>query len=118
MKRSPEVKVKMPMDAFPLISADFSFVSNSFLKYKLGPDNQIIEEPMEKNHGPSVKDVIEKEVSNLSDQYKCLLVRDLASKFDKNLTAAAKLFDKVLVLLGHIFYNIQNDGMKNTKIFY
>ena len=64
---------------------DVSFVSDNFPKYKLGPDNQIVEEPMEENHGPSLKEVIDQEVSNLSDQHKRLSVRDLATKFDKNL---------------------------------
>lgn len=98
-KISPEVIVKMPMEAVPPVSADVSFVSNSFPKYKLGHDNQILEEPKEENHGPSLKEVIEQEASHLSEQHKRLSVRDLASKFDKNLAAAAKLSDEVLLSL-------------------
>jgi len=96
-KISPEVEIKMPMEAFPPVSADVSFIYDSFPKYKLGADNQILEDPVEENQGPSLKDVIEQEASNLSDQHKRISVRDLASKFDKNLAAAAKLSNEVSV---------------------
>ncbi|XP_054802604.1 stomatal closure-related actin-binding protein 2-like isoform X2 [Prosopis cineraria] len=119
-KISPEVKVKMPMEAVPPVSADVSFVSNSFPKYKLGPDNQIVEEPMEENHGPSLKEVIEQEVSNLSDQHKRLSVRDLASKFDKNLASAAKLADEAKLreipsLEGHVLLKKLRDALESLK---
>lgn len=94
-KISPEIEIKMPMEAVPPVSADVSFISSSFPKYKLGADNQVLEEPIEDNQGPSLKDVIEQEASNLSDQHKRISVRDLASKFDKNLAAAAKLTNEV-----------------------
>lgn len=77
------------------ISADVSFASNHFPSYKLGPDNQIVDEPEEDENGPSVKDVVDKETEDLSDQHKRLSVRDLACKFDKNLAAATKLVDEV-----------------------
>ena len=96
-KISPEVEIKMPMEAFPPVSADVSFIYDSFPKYKLGADNQILDDPVEENQGPSLKDVIEQEASNLSDQHKRISVRDLASKFDKNLAAAAKLSNEVSV---------------------
>jgi len=80
---------------FP-VSADVSFASDGFPKYKLGPDNQIMEEPKEDNKGPSLKEVVEQETMQLSDQHKRLSVRDLACKFDKNLTAAAKLAEEVI----------------------
>lgn len=98
-KISPEIEIKMPMEAVPPVSADVSFISSSFPKYKLGADNQVLEEPVEDNQGPSLKDVIEQEASNLSDQNKRISVRDLASKFDKNLAAAAKLSNEVLIIL-------------------
>lgn len=97
-KISPEVEIRMPMEAFPPVSADVSFISNSFPKYKLDADNQVLEEPVEDNQGPSLKDVIEQEASNLSDQHKRISVRDLASKFDKNLAAAAKLSNEVFII--------------------
>lgn len=77
------------------VSADVSFASDCFPKYKLGPDNQILEEPKDDHKGPSLKEVVEQETAQLSEQHKRLSVRDLASKFDKNLAAAAKLSNEV-----------------------
>lgn len=77
------------------ISADVSFASNQFPSYKLGPDDQIVDEPEEDEKGPSVKDVVNKETGDLSNQHKRLSVRDLACKFDKNLASATKLVDEV-----------------------
>lgn len=77
------------------ISADVSFASNHFPSYKLGPDDQIVDEPEEDDKAPSVKDVVDKETGDLSDQHKQLSVRDLACKFDKNSAAASKLVDEV-----------------------
>lgn len=97
-KISPDVEVKMSMKVVLPVSADVSFASNSFPKYKLGADNQILEEPKEDDQGPLLKEVIQQEASHLSEQHKRLSVRDLASKFDKNLAAAAKLSNEVLVI--------------------
>lgn len=95
-KISPEFEVKMQAEEILEVSADVSFASNQFPKYKLGAHNQILEEPKEDNLGPSLKEVVEQETANLSEQHKRLSVRDLASKFDKNLAAAAaKLSDEV-----------------------
>lgn len=77
------------------VSVDVSFASNHFPAYKLGPDNQIVEEPKEDEKGPSVKETVDKESELLSNQHKRLSVRDLASKFDKNLAAAVNLADEV-----------------------
>ena len=117
-KISPEVIVKMPMEAFPPVSAVVSFVSDSFPKYKIGPDNQIVEEPMEENHGPSLKDVIDEEVSNLSDQHKRLSVRDLATKFDKNFAAAAKLSDGVLLLFIFMYLSSKSWTLFGPHVVY
>nr|KYP43342.1 hypothetical protein KK1_035211 [Cajanus cajan] len=119
-KISPEVEIRMPMEAFPPVSADVSFISNSFPKYKLGADNQILEEPVEDNQGPSLKDVIEQEASNLSDQHKRISVRDLASKFDKNLAAAAKLSNEaklreVASLEGHVLLKKLRDALESLR---
>ncbi|CAL0322912.1 unnamed protein product [Lupinus luteus] len=119
-KISPEVEIKMPMEAVPPVSADVSFISSSFPKYKLAADNQILDEPMEDNQGPSLKDVIEEEASNLSDQHERISVRDLASKFDKNLTAAAKLSNEaklrdVASLEGHVLLKKLRDALEFLK---
>lgn len=91
-KVSPEFgyEVQMP------VSADVSFAANQFPTYKLGPDNQILEEVKVDTDGPSLKEVVVQETSLLSEQHKRLSVRDLASKFDNNLTAATKLSDNVI----------------------
>lgn len=94
-KISPEFEETVYMEAIFPVSVDVSFASNQFPKYKLGPENQILEEPQDDNQGPSLKEVIEEETTQLSDQHKRLSVRDLACKFDKNLASAAKLSDEV-----------------------
>lgn len=103
-KISPEIDDKMQAEVILPVSADASFFSDSFPQYKLGPDNQILEEPKEDNNGPSLKDVVEKETMQLSDQHKRLSVRDLASKFDKNLAAAAKLSEEVTELCHYFIW--------------
>lgn len=94
-KVSPEVEENMKMETVVPVSADVSFASSRFPKYKLGADNQILEESKEGTDGPSLKEVVERETTQLSEQHKRLSVRDLASKFDKNLAAAAKLSEEV-----------------------
>ena len=94
-KVCPEIEDMTLPEPVTTVSADVSFASNHFPTYKLGPDNQIVEEPKEDEKGPSVQDTVEKESELLSDQHKRLSVRDLASKFDKNLAAAVTLADEV-----------------------
>lgn len=91
-KVSPEFVHEVEMS----VSADVSFATNQFPAYKLGPDNQILEEVKVDTDGPSLKEVVVQETSLLSEQHKRLSVRDLASKFDKNLTAATKLSENVI----------------------
>nr|ABN08253.1 hypothetical protein MtrDRAFT_AC155886g31v2 [Medicago truncatula]ABN08832.1 hypothetical protein MtrDRAFT_AC160924g7v1 [Medicago truncatula] len=80
--------------AWILLSNIISPSNSSFPKYKLEVDHQVFQQPAEDNHGP-LKDVIEQEAFNLSEQNKCISVRDLASKFDKNLSTTAKLSNEV-----------------------
>lgn len=96
-KVSPEFGGEVEMQAIQSVSADVSFASNQFPKYKLGPDNQILEEIEENNKGPPLKEVVLQETTQLTEQHKRLSVRDLASKFDKNLSAAAKLSEEVSI---------------------
>ncbi|KAK4793739.1 hypothetical protein SAY86_024174 [Trapa natans] len=119
-KVSPELGEIMQTEAFLAVSADVSFVSNCFPKYRLGPNNQILEEPKEEDNGPSLKEVVEQETANLSEQHKRLSVRDLASKFDKNLAAAAKLSDEaklkeVASLEGHVLLKKLRDALEALK---
>ncbi|KAJ4904006.1 Stomatal closure-related actin-binding protein 2 [Raphanus sativus] len=121
-KVCPEMKAKSVSEALVVepISADVSFASNRFPSYKLGPDDQIIDEPEEDEKGPSVKDVVGKETGDLSEQYKRLSVRDLACKFDKNLAAAAKLVEEaklneVTSLEGHVTLKKLRDALEAMR---
>ncbi|KAI4319640.1 hypothetical protein MLD38_033218 [Melastoma candidum] len=116
-KVSPEI-VTAP--ALLSVSADVSFALDCFPKYKLGPDNRILEEPKDEDKGPSLKEVVEKETSQLTEQHKRLSVRDLASKFDKNLAAAAKLSDEaklreVSSLEGHVLLKKLRDALESLR---
>ncbi|KAM6548078.1 hypothetical protein CsatB_019754 [Cannabis sativa] len=118
-KVTPEVEAIEMGPVLP-VSADVSFATNHFPKYKLGADNQILEEPKEDNNGPSLKEVIEEETTQLSEQCKRLSVRDLACKFDKNLTAAAKLSEEaklreVASLEGHVLLKKLRDALEHLR---
>ena len=105
-KVSPEFEDQTEMQAVSSVSVDVSFGSDRFSKYKLGPANQILEEAKVDPKGPSLKEVVEVETEQLSEQHKRLSVRDLPSKFDKNLTAAAMLSDEVSVVKKRIRRNL------------
>lgn len=92
---SPELDYEVHSDAVLSVSADVSFPSNGFPKYKIGPNNEIVEEPKPHPDSPPLKEVVTQETKQLAEQNKRLSVRDLATKFDKNLSAAAKLSDQV-----------------------
>lgn len=111
-KISPEFEDNIATDGVLSVSADVSFISNGFPKYKLGPDNQILDEPKGGSDGPTLKEVVEEETTQLSEQHKRLSVRDLASKFDKNLAAAAKLSEEVF----YIFISFILDILKLIQI--
>ncbi|XP_048430475.1 stomatal closure-related actin-binding protein 2 isoform X2 [Pyrus x bretschneideri] len=119
-KISPAFEEEIPTEGVLSVSADVSFISDGFPKYKLGPDNQILEEPKENSDGPTVKEVVEQETTHLSEQHKRLSVRDLASKFDKNLVAAAKLSEEaklreVASLEGHVLLKKLRDALEHLR---
>ncbi|KAL8213717.1 hypothetical protein R6Q57_003166 [Mikania cordata] len=119
-KVSPEVFDEMQMQAVLSVSADVSFKSNKFPKYKLGPDNQILDEAVVDDKGPSLKDIVAQETIVLSDQHKRLSVRDLASRFDRNLSAAAKLSNEaklkeVAFLEGHVLLKKLRDALEYLR---
>lgn len=88
----------MRREAVPPVSADVIFASSRFPNYKIGANNQIVE-VKEDLKVLSMKEVVARETAQLLEQQKRLSVRDLASKFEKGLAAAAKLSDEVLPLL-------------------
>jgi hypothetical protein len=83
----------MRKDAVSAVSADVMFASSRFPNYKIGAKNQI----MDAKDDPkvlSMKEVVARETALLLDQQKRLSVRDLASKFERGLAAAAKLSEE------------------------
>ncbi|CAA3007760.1 stomatal closure-related actin-binding 1 [Olea europaea subsp. europaea] len=83
----------MQNDAVSPVSADVVFASSRFPNYKIGSNNQIVE-VKENSKISSMKEVVAQETALLLEQQKRLSVRDLASKFEKGLAAAAKLSDE------------------------
>ncbi|XP_042483263.1 stomatal closure-related actin-binding protein 1-like [Macadamia integrifolia] len=83
----------MQKGAVPSVAADVTFPSNGFPNYKIGANNRILD-PKEGREIPSMKDVVARETAQLIEQQKRMSVRDLASKFEKGLAAAAKLSDE------------------------
>ncbi|XP_047320775.1 stomatal closure-related actin-binding protein 3-like [Impatiens glandulifera] len=120
-KVSPSFEDPMPATAIvSSVSADASFVSDQFPNYKIGPDNQILDVEKVDHYGPSLKEVVEKETSQLVEQHKRLSVRDLATKFDKNLASAAKLSDEARIrvsasLDGHVLLKKLRDALEFLK---
>ncbi|XP_052176765.1 stomatal closure-related actin-binding protein 1-like [Diospyros lotus] len=119
-KVSPVLGEQMQMEAIMSVSADVSFASDRFPKYRIGPDYEIFDEEKEDPQGPSLKEVIVQETAQLVEQHKRLSVRDLASKFDKNLTAAAKLSDEAKIrevasLEGHVLLKKLRDALESLR---
>lgn len=83
----------MKKEAVLPVSADVIFASSRFPSYKLGSNNQIVE-MKEDPKVFSMKEVVARETAQLLEHKKRLSVRDLASKFEKGLAAAAKLSDE------------------------
>ncbi|XP_054799455.1 stomatal closure-related actin-binding protein 1-like [Prosopis cineraria] len=83
----------MQKEAVPVVSADVIFASNRFPNYKIGANNQIIE-TKDDPKVLSMKEAVARETALLLEQQKRLSVRDLASKFEKGLAAAAKFLKR------------------------
>lgn len=88
----------MQKEAVPPVSADVIFTSSRFPNYKIGANNQIVD-MKEDPKVLTMKEVVARETALLLEQQKRLSVRDLASKFEKGLAAAAKLSDEVWFVL-------------------
>ncbi|XP_021744542.1 stomatal closure-related actin-binding protein 3-like [Chenopodium quinoa] len=117
---SPEFEYEVQHDAVLSVSADVSFPSDGFPKYKIGPNNEIVEEPKPNPDSPPLKEVVAQETEQLAEQHKRLSVRDLATKFDKNLSAAAKLSDEAKLretasLEGHVLLKKLRDALESLK---
>ncbi|KAL0459103.1 UNVERIFIED_CONTAM: Stomatal closure-related actin-binding protein 1 [Sesamum latifolium] len=90
---SRDFSYTMQKDMVSPVSADVYFASSRFPNYKIGANNQIVE-VKEDSKTSTMKDMVARETALLLEQQKRLSVRDLASKFEKGLAAAAKLSDE------------------------
>ncbi|CAM8922418.1 unnamed protein product [Rhodiola kirilowii] len=116
---SPAMGDKLEVAVLP-VSADVNFAANCFPKYRIGPDNQIYDDVTLKATGPSLKEVVEHESEQLLNQNQRLSVRDIASKFDKNVAAAAKMADEAKLkevpsLEGHVLLKKVRDALESLK---
>lgn len=111
-KVSPELVDEPQMQIVRSVSTDVTLLNNQFPTYKLGPNFEVLQETKEDNKGPPLKEVVEEETNRLTEQHNRLSVRDLASKFDKNLSAAAKLSNEV-----HSFFCLHVKLLSDFKYF-
>ncbi|TYI48644.1 hypothetical protein E1A91_D13G262500v1 [Gossypium mustelinum] len=111
----------MKKEAVPAVSADVIFASTSsrFPSYRIGSNNQIID-AKENPKVLSMKEVVARETALLLEQQQRLSVRDLASKFEKGLAAAAKLSEEAKLreaasLEKHILLKKLRDALESLK---
>lgn len=109
----------MQREAVPPVSADVIFASSRFPNYKIGANNQIVDFK-EDPKLLSMKEVVARETAQLLDQQKRLSVRDLASKFEKGLAAAAKLSDEAKLreaasLEKHVLLKKLRDALESLR---
>ncbi|KAI7734222.1 hypothetical protein M8C21_004539 [Ambrosia artemisiifolia] len=98
------------------VSADVVFASSRFPNYL----NDRIAHGNEDRKLGSMKEVIARETAQLVEQQKRLSVRDLASKFEKGLAAAAKLSDEaklrdVASLEKHVLLKKLRDALESLR---
>ncbi|KAJ8766793.1 hypothetical protein K2173_008347 [Erythroxylum novogranatense] len=109
----------MQKDAVPAVSADVAFSSSRFPNYRIGANNQI----MDAKDDPkvlSMKEAVARETAQLLEQQKRLSVRDLASKFEKGLAAAAKLSEEARLreaasLEKHVLLKKLRDALESLR---
>ncbi|XVE59853.1 hypothetical protein DITRI_Ditri05aG0080300 [Diplodiscus trichospermus] len=109
----------MQKEAIPAVSADVIFASSCFPTYKIGANNQIVD-AKEDPKVLSMKEVVARETALLLEQQKRLSVRDLASKFEKGLAAAAKLSEEARLreaasLEKHVLLKKLRDALESLK---
>lgn len=109
----------MQKEAVLPVSADVIFASSQFPNYNIGANNQIVEVE-EDVKLLSMKELLARETAQLLQQHKRLSVRDLARKFEKGLTAAAKLSDEARLteaasLEKHVLLKKLRDALESIK---
>ncbi|XP_071704110.1 stomatal closure-related actin-binding protein 1-like [Rutidosis leptorrhynchoides] len=112
----------MKRDTLSPVSADVIFASSRFPNYKTrtNNNNNIMEVKEDTSKVVSVNDEVRKETAQLVDQQNRLSVRDLASKFEKGLAAAAKLSDEaklrdVASLEKHVLLENLRDALESLR---
>ncbi|KAK6164069.1 hypothetical protein DH2020_000933 [Rehmannia glutinosa] len=116
---SRDYSYTMQKDAVSPVSADVFFASSRFPNYKIGANNQIVE-VKEDSKTSTMKDMVARETALLLEQQKRLSVRDLASKFEKGLAAAAKLSDEARLkeaasLEKHVLLKKLRDALESLR---
>ncbi|XVF19434.1 hypothetical protein REPUB_Repub11eG0110600 [Reevesia pubescens] len=116
---SRDFGVTMQKEAVPAVSADVIFASSRFPNYKIGANNQIVD-AKEDPKVLTMKEVVARETALLLEQQKRLSVRDLASKFEKGLAAAAKLSEEARLkeaasLEKHVLLKKLRDSLESLK---
>ncbi|PPR94903.1 hypothetical protein GOBAR_AA25774 [Gossypium barbadense] len=109
----------MQKEAVSAVSADVIFASSRFPNYKIGANNQIVD-AKEDPKVLTMKEVVARETALLLEQQKRLSVRDLASKFEKGLAAAAKLSEEARLreaasLEKHVLLKKLRDALEYLK---
>ncbi|XP_004513217.1 stomatal closure-related actin-binding protein 1-like [Cicer arietinum] len=109
----------MYREAVPVVSADVIFASLRFPTYKIGSNNQIMETKDDLKVLP-MKEIVARETAQLLEQQNRLSVRDLASKFEKGLAAAAKLSEEARLreaasLEKHVLLKKLRDALESLK---
>ncbi|XP_059665447.1 stomatal closure-related actin-binding protein 1-like [Cornus florida] len=109
----------MKKEAVPPVSADVIFASSRFPNYRIGANNQIVE-MKEDPKVLTMKEVVARETAQLLEQQKRMSVRDLASKFEKGLAAAAKLSEEARLreaasLEKHVLLKKLRDALESLK---
>ncbi|KAG4145065.1 hypothetical protein ERO13_D05G075600v2 [Gossypium hirsutum] len=109
----------MQKEAASAVSADVIFASSRFPNYKIGANNQVVD-AKEDPKVLTMKEVVARETALLLEQQKRLSVRDLASKFEKGLAAAAKLSEEARLreaasLEKHVLLKKLRDALESLK---
>ncbi|KAL3828678.1 hypothetical protein ACJIZ3_017480 [Penstemon smallii] len=109
----------MQKDPVLPVSADVAFASSRFPNYKIGANNEIVEVKEDTNM-LSMKEMIAKETNLFLEQQKRLSVRDLATKFEKGLAAAAKISEEAKLkeaasLEKHVLLKKLRDALEALK---
>ncbi|KAI4340480.1 hypothetical protein MLD38_025310 [Melastoma candidum] len=117
---SRELVNRLQKENFATVSADVMFASSRFPSYRIGANNQIIMDPKDDPKVKSMKEEVARETAVLLEQQMRLSVRDLASKFEKGLAAAAKLSEEARLreavsLEKHVILKKLRDALEALK---